>query len=61
MLHGRTKADCEDAAGAIARETGIDEHAMLYSTKEYKKVRVRYYTEDFFAWERDHLGNGSRS
>jgi len=61
MLHGRTKGDCEEAADAIARETGVDEHAMLYSTKEYKKVRVRYYTEDFFAWERDHLGNGSRA
>ena len=59
MLHGRTKGDCEEAADAIASETGVDEHAMLYSTKEYKKVRVRYYTEDFFAWEREHLGNGS--
>jgi len=60
MLHGRTKDDCETAADAIARETGVDEHAMLYSTKEYKKVRVRYYTEDFFAWESAHLGgNGT--
>ena len=61
MLHGRTKADCEEAADAISRETGVDEHAMLYSTKEYKKVRVRYYTEDFFDWERRHLGNGARA
>jgi siroheme decarboxylase len=60
MLHGRTKADCEEAADAIAHETGVSEHAMLYSTKEYKKVRVRYYTEDFFDWEREHLANGSR-
>jgi DNA-binding Lrp family transcriptional regulator len=61
MLHGRTKADCEEAAEAIARETSVTEHAMLYSTKEYKKVRVRYYTEDFFEWERRHLGNGAGS
>jgi len=32
--------------------------------KEYKKIRVRYYTDDFFEWERRHLagdgsGNGS--
>ena len=60
MLHGRTKGDCEEAADAISRETGVTEHAMLYSTKEYKKVRVRYYTEDFFEWERAHLSNGSR-
>jgi len=61
MLHGRTKGDCEEAADAIARETGVDEHAMLYSTKEYKKIRVRYYTEDFFEWERRHLPNGARA
>ena len=56
MLHGRAKADCVEAATAIAHATGIEEHAMLYSTKEYKKVRVRYYTDDFFDWERRHLG-----
>jgi DNA-binding Lrp family transcriptional regulator len=60
MLHGRTKQDCEVAANAIADQTGVAEHAMLYSTKEYKKVRVRYYTDEFFAWEGKHLGgNGS--
>ncbi len=57
MLHGRTKEDCETAADAISRETGITEHAMLYSTKEYKKIRVRYYTDEFYAWERAHLGH----
>jgi DNA-binding Lrp family transcriptional regulator len=55
MLHGRTKEDCEAAADAIARETGVTEHAMLYSTKEYKKVRVRYYTDEFYSWESKHL------
>jgi hypothetical protein len=32
---------------------------MLYSTKEYKKIRVRYYTDDFFEWERRHLNGGN--
>jgi DNA-binding Lrp family transcriptional regulator len=59
MLHGRSKPECEAAAEAIASETKIDQRAMLYSTKEYKKVRVRYYTEDFFEWERSHLNGGS--
>ena len=59
MLHGRSKEECEASADAIARDTGISEHAMLYSTKEYRKVRVRYYTPEFFEWERTHLGNGS--
>jgi siroheme decarboxylase len=59
MLHGRSKSECEAAAEAIAAETKIEQRAMLYSTKEYKKVRVRYYTEDFFEWERLHLNGAS--
>jgi DNA-binding Lrp family transcriptional regulator len=55
MLHGRTKEDCEVAARAIEGATGITERRMLYSTKEYKKVRVRYYTPEFYEWERAHL------
>ena len=60
MLHARTKEECEVAAHAIEEQTGIHDRRMLYSTKEYKKIRVRYYTDDFFEWERRHLnGNGS--
>jgi DNA-binding Lrp family transcriptional regulator len=60
MLHARTKEECEETAIAIEDQTGIHDRRMLYSTKEYKKVRVRYYTDDFFEWERRHLsGNGS--
>lgn len=58
MLHGRTKDDCETTAKAIEAETGITERRMLYSTKEYKKVRVRYYTEDFDEWEQSNLTGG---
>ncbi len=58
MLHARSKAECEVAATAIEDQTGITERRMLYSTKEYKKVRVRYYTDEFYAWERAYLSNG---
>lgn len=58
MLHARTKDECEIAARAIEEQTGISERRMLYSTKEYKKVRVRYYTDDFFEWEKRHLSTG---
>jgi DNA-binding Lrp family transcriptional regulator len=58
MLHARTKDECEVAAHAIEEQTGVHERRMLYSTKEYKKIRVRYYTDDFFDWERNHLNGG---
>ncbi len=46
MIHGRHADDCEAVAQAIAEATGIDDFAMLYSTKEYKKTRVRYFLDD---------------
>ena len=46
MIHGRHADECEAVAAAIADETGVDDYAMLYSTKEYKKTRVRYFLDD---------------
>jgi DNA-binding Lrp family transcriptional regulator len=45
MIHGRSKEDCEMVAQAIRAETGLGEFKMLYSTREYKKERVRYFIE----------------
>ena len=43
MLHATSKAGCEDAAREISEATGITDYMMLYSTREYKKTRVRYF------------------
>jgi DNA-binding Lrp family transcriptional regulator len=43
MLHATAKAECEDIAKEISKMTGITDYAMLYSTREYKKTRVRYF------------------
>jgi DNA-binding Lrp family transcriptional regulator len=45
MVHGRSKDDCETVVRAIQSETGLAEFRMLYSTREYKKERVKYFTE----------------
>lgn len=47
MLHGQSEADCIAMAEQIKVAADIDEYALLYSTKEYKKVRVQYFTEDY--------------
>jgi DNA-binding Lrp family transcriptional regulator len=54
MTHGRTKQECEDVLAAISKETGLDEYIVLYSTKEYKKTRVSYFTPEMYAWEDVH-------
>jgi len=56
MTHGRTKQECEDVLVAIAQECELDDYIVLYSTKEYKKTRVSYFTPEMYAWEDVHAG-----
>jgi hypothetical protein len=56
MAHGRSKQECDAILESIATETGITERATLYSSTEFKKVRLLYFTEDFRAWERRYAG-----
>jgi siroheme decarboxylase len=52
MAHGRSKEECDAILDAIATETGIEDRATLYSSTEFKKVRLLYFTDDYKAWER---------
>jgi siroheme decarboxylase len=56
MVHGRTVEECEAVLDAMAAETGLTERLSLYSTREYKKTRVRYFTPEMEAWERLYAG-----
>jgi DNA-binding Lrp family transcriptional regulator len=47
MVHGRHKNECTAVVDAIEAETGITDRALLFSTKEFKKVRVEYFTGDY--------------
>ncbi|MDF2924676.1 MAG: AsnC-type helix-turn-helix domain protein [Paenibacillaceae bacterium] len=51
MVHGRSLDECESILQAIEDETGITDRITLYSTKEYKKTRVSYFTPEMDAWE----------
>jgi siroheme decarboxylase len=54
MAHGRSKEECDAVLDAIAEQTGIHERATLYSSTEFKKIRLLYFTEDFKNWESEH-------
>ncbi len=54
MAHGRSKDECDAVLDTIAEMTGIDERATLYSSTEFKKIRLLYFTADYKAWEREH-------
>ncbi len=43
MIHATTQEQCEQVAHEISDATGIEDYMLLYSTREYKKTRVRYF------------------
>jgi DNA-binding Lrp family transcriptional regulator len=56
MAHGRSKEECDAILDSIAIDTGISDRATLYSSTEFKKIRLLYFTGEYRAWEREHAG-----
>ena len=54
MAHGRSKEECDAILDAIAADTGVEERATLYSSTEFKKIRLLYFTDEFKRWEAEH-------
>ena len=54
MVHGRSRDECEATLAAISLAGGIKDYTSLYSTVEFKKVRVRYFTGEIGQWETAH-------
>jgi hypothetical protein len=55
MAHGRSKDECDAILDAIAGEIDeIEDRATLYSSTEFKKIRLLYFTDAFRRWEQEH-------
>jgi len=54
MAHGRSKDECDAILDSIADDTGIEDRRTLYSSTEFKKVRLRYFTDEHKRWEAEH-------
>jgi siroheme decarboxylase len=54
MAHGRSREECDAILDTIAAETGIDERRTLYSSTEFKKIRLLYFTDAHREWEAQH-------
>ncbi len=55
MAHGRSKEECDAILDAIEGEIPeIEGRATLYSSTEFKKVRLQYFTDEFRRWEQAH-------
>jgi siroheme decarboxylase len=51
MAHGRSKDECDAILDTIAADTGIEGRRTLYSSTEFKKIRLLYFTDAHREWE----------
>ena len=54
MAHGRSKEECDAILTSIAEQTGIEDRSTLYSSTEFKKIRLLYFTDEHKRWEAEH-------
>ena len=55
MVHGREKKEVLDLCEYLSEETGIKDYKVLFSTREFKKKRVKLFTPDYYRWEEELL------
>jgi len=55
MIHGKTKEETNSVIEEIAKEIEFKDKMPLYSTREFKKQRIVYFTDDFDKWEKKYL------
>jgi DNA-binding Lrp family transcriptional regulator len=54
MAHGRSKEECDAILDSIAADSGIEDRRTLYSSTEFKKIRLLYFTDEHRKWEAEH-------
>jgi DNA-binding Lrp family transcriptional regulator len=56
MAHGRSKEECDAILDGIAETHSLHgaDRAVLYSSTEFKKIRLHYFTDDYARWEAEH-------
>jgi len=55
MVHGKTTEETNAIIEEMAQEIPSKSHMPLYSSREFKKVRIEYFTPAFEEWERLHV------
>ena len=50
MIHGPDRDSCIAVAAQLSHDTGIEDYAVLFSEREFKKVRLRYFLPELDEW-----------
>lgn len=59
MIHGPDPEACGEIAERLAEDLGVPVPAMLQSTREFKKCRLRYFLPELEAWWDAHQETGA--
>lgn len=54
MVHGKSEDETNSIIEEMAAEIEAKSHMPLYSSREFKKVRIEYFTPEFEAWEENY-------
>jgi DNA-binding Lrp family transcriptional regulator len=53
MVHGPSRESCLEIARELSRQTGLEDYAVLFSEREFKKQRLRYFLPELDRWWRE--------
>ena len=54
MIHGKTPEDTQSVIDSIAKTIDYKSNMALYSSREFKKTRIEYFSDKFDEWEEKH-------
>ena len=57
MIHGKTADETNKIIDEISHEIEYNDKRSLYSLREFKKVRIKYFSPEFKIWEENILGD----
>ena len=55
MVHGKTKEETNSIIDDMSKEIDSKTHMPLYSSREFKKVRIKYFSPEFEKWENEKI------
>jgi len=55
MVHGKTTEETNGIIAEMAQEIPNKSHMPLYSSREFKKIRIEYFTPACAEWESKHI------
>lgn len=50
MVHAESDDACRAIIEEMSKQTGLKDYTVLFSTTEFKKTRVEYFTEENYDW-----------